>query len=414
MTLTLAAVGAVVAAVLELTLWPYLAIGDAHPHLVFVYVVILAVVLGLDAGVTAAFVGGLLLDFLAPRPLGSTAFALLVCAGLAVILARLLVQVRYLAPVIIVFVLSFVYSITAAALYDALGGSAALVDPIRTLLPGVVYDTVIAALVGPLAVALRVAPSRAGQGGLVSLLTPRGAGLRSPCAAVRRLRGRDRHRRHRADGPTGPDAGRPGRGVRHALRSEQPGHPGHPIVTRPDLRPDWRRSSSPTCRASRSRSGQRICRCSTAIPSSARLAALLGKDPADINATIDANAGSRFDLVRVAQDVPETTARTISENHLELPGVEVVVEPRRSYPEGPLVSQLDRLHRTGRRRAARQARDKGYLPDDMIGKAGVEAIYETMLRGTYGEEEVERDARGRKLQVLQTDQAGRAPAPRSS
>jgi rod shape-determining protein MreD len=156
MTLTLAAVGAVVAGILELSLWPYLAIGDAHPHLVLVYVVILAVVLGLDAGISAAFVGGLVIDFLAPRPLGSTAFALLVCAGLAVLLARLLVQIRYLAPIIIVFLLSFAYSIIVAGLYDALGGSAALVDPIRTLLPGAVYDAVIAALVGPLAVALRV------------------------------------------------------------------------------------------------------------------------------------------------------------------------------------------------------------------------------------------------------------------
>jgi rod shape-determining protein MreD len=156
MTLTLAAVGAVVAAVLELTLWPYLAIGDAHPHFVLVYVVILAVVLGLDAGLTAAFAGGLLIDFLAPRPLGSTAFTLLICAGLAVLMARLLVQIRYLAPVIIVFVLSFAYSLVAAVLYDALGGSVALVDPIRTLLPGAVYDAVLAALVGPLAVALRM------------------------------------------------------------------------------------------------------------------------------------------------------------------------------------------------------------------------------------------------------------------
>lgn len=155
MTLTLAAVGAVVAGILELTLWPYLAIGDAHPHLVLVYVVILAVVLGLDAGITAAFVGGLAIDFLAPRPLGTTSFALLVCAGLAVLMARLLVQIRYIAPVIIVFLLSFAYSIIVAGLYDALGGSAALVDPIRTLLPGAVYDAVIAALIGPLAVALR-------------------------------------------------------------------------------------------------------------------------------------------------------------------------------------------------------------------------------------------------------------------
>ena len=44
----------------------------------------------------------------------------------------------------------------------------------------------------------------------------------------------------------------------------------------------------------------------------------------------------------------------------------------------------------------------GYLPDDVIGKAGVEVEYETQLRGVYGSESVERDASGRRTQVLQT------------
>ena len=44
----------------------------------------------------------------------------------------------------------------------------------------------------------------------------------------------------------------------------------------------------------------------------------------------------------------------------------------------------------------------GYLPDDLLGKTGLEASYEEELRGTYGSESVERDAPGRKIQVLQT------------
>lgn len=156
MILTLTAVGAVVAALIELSLWPYLVIGGAHPHLVLVYVVVVAVVLGLDAGLTSAFVGGLSLDLIAGRPLGSSAFALLVAAGLAVAIGHGLTQFRYLAPIIAVFVLSFVYSMIVAALYSALAGPISLHDPIGELLPGVVYDAVIAAIVGPLAVSFRV------------------------------------------------------------------------------------------------------------------------------------------------------------------------------------------------------------------------------------------------------------------
>ena len=134
----------------------------------------------------------------------------------------------------------------------------------------------------------------------------------------------------------------------------------------------------------------------------ARLAALLSMDPADINAAIDGNPGSRFDLVRVASDVPDATARLIAEAGDALPGVEVVIEARRSYPDGTLVSAL--LGYTGPVSADEidALKKLGYLPDDLVGKTGLEAYYESALRGQYGMETVERDATGRKLQVLDT------------
>jgi penicillin-binding protein 2 len=133
-----------------------------------------------------------------------------------------------------------------------------------------------------------------------------------------------------------------------------------------------------------------------------RLAALLAIDPAEINAAIDSNPGSAFDLVRVAEDVDRTKAQLISEAGYALPGVEVTVEARRQYTDGPLMSQL--LGYTGPISADELAalRDVGYQPDDLIGKAGLESQYETELRGTYGSESVARDRTGRRTQVLQT------------
>ena len=86
----------------------------------------------------------------------------------------------------------------------------------------------------------------------------------------------------------------------------------------------------------------------------------------------------------------------------DLPGVEVVIEARREYADGPLMSQI--LGYTGPVSGEQLAtlKDSGYLPDDLIGKAGVEAMYETELRGIYGKETVARDASGRRSQVLQT------------
>ncbi len=134
----------------------------------------------------------------------------------------------------------------------------------------------------------------------------------------------------------------------------------------------------------------------------ARLAGLLHTTTTEINATIDSSGSSQFDAVAIARDVPEPTARLISEESLTLPGVEVVVEARREYPLGALFTQI--VGWTGPVDAEQYAKLKasGYLPDDRIGKAGVEAVYEDELRGTYGSRELERDATGRTVRVLAT------------
>ncbi len=135
-----------------------------------------------------------------------------------------------------------------------------------------------------------------------------------------------------------------------------------------------------------------------------RLASMLGMEASDILATLDNAPGSRFDPVRIAQDVPEDTAHLVSESSDELPGVHVVVETRREYPDGPLLAHI--LGYTGSIDGGTYARlkDKGYLADDMIGKAGVESSFEGELRGTYGIQVVEKDATGKDVQVLRTQQ----------
>ncbi len=132
------------------------------------------------------------------------------------------------------------------------------------------------------------------------------------------------------------------------------------------------------------------------------LAQLLHLSTTQINETIDANAGAVFDGVKVAANVSQSTAQLIAEDHLELPGVQVVVDSRRQYTYGSLLSQV--LGYTAPINAVQlQAlRGQGYLPNDMIGQTGLEAQYEQLLRGTYGVQEVERDATGRPIQVLST------------
>ncbi|HEV8488575.1 MAG TPA: rod shape-determining protein MreD [Candidatus Limnocylindrales bacterium] len=155
MSSLLAAVGATVAALLETTIVPHLVVAGAHPHLVLVLGVVWTVAAGVENGLVWAFAGGLALDIFAQRPIGSSAFALLVSIGGAAVVAPLFSRARRVAPVPLVFLFSFVNSLLLLLVYGALRAPVPAPDVIPTLLPGVLYDTVIAALIGPLAISAR-------------------------------------------------------------------------------------------------------------------------------------------------------------------------------------------------------------------------------------------------------------------
>ena len=154
MTLLLAAVGATVTALLELTVGPYLRIGTAEPHLVLVLGIVVTVAIGLEAGLVWAFVGGLVLDVITQRPIGSTSFALLLCVGATSVLADVFVRLRPVVPIIATLFLSVVYSMIHFVALNALVAPIPVSDPVALILPSAIYDTVLAALIGPLVISI--------------------------------------------------------------------------------------------------------------------------------------------------------------------------------------------------------------------------------------------------------------------
>jgi len=154
MTLLLAAVGATVTALLELSVGPYLRVATTQPHLVLVLAVVVTVALGLESGLVWGFIGGLVLDILAQRPLGSTPFALVLCVGSASALGRLIPHLRAVIPIPATFLLSLLYSMTLFLAFTALRATVPVADPAGAILPGAVYDAVLAALIGPLSISI--------------------------------------------------------------------------------------------------------------------------------------------------------------------------------------------------------------------------------------------------------------------
>jgi len=154
MSLLLAAIGATVTALVEATLGQFLTVGDATPHPVLVGGVIWTIAAGIDRGITWAFVGGLVLDSLLARPLGTTPVALLLAVGGAALINQPLPRLRLVAPIVAVPILSFGYSMLILGIQSALQPEIQVRDASRLFLPGALYDAVLAMVLGPLAVTL--------------------------------------------------------------------------------------------------------------------------------------------------------------------------------------------------------------------------------------------------------------------
>ena len=69
-------------------------IADAQPQVVLVFAVLLTVMIGFEEGMAWAFVGGIFVDLLAFRPLGTTVFSLLLVVGIAAAAVPLVIRVR--------------------------------------------------------------------------------------------------------------------------------------------------------------------------------------------------------------------------------------------------------------------------------------------------------------------------------
>jgi penicillin-binding protein 2 len=112
-----------------------------------------------------------------------------------------------------------------------------------------------------------------------------------------------------------------------------------------------------------------------------------------------------FTPVIIKDGLDQDTAFHLREQLPSMPGVQVVVDPVRHYTGGDVLSQV--LGYTGRVDEEDYAalKDSGYIASDRIGKAGVEAAYETYLRGAVGRKEIEKDATGREVRTLDQDPA---------
>ena len=143
-----------------------------------------------------------------------------------------------------------------------------------------------------------------------------------------------------------------------------------------------------------------------------RLGAVLNADPVDIENKVDSATGSMYVPVKVADNVDTSIARFIEENADALAGVTVAAVSKRQYLDPQLFAQI--IGYTGQitEQQFEQLKSLDYTDQDIVGQAGIENSYETVLRGTPGVQTVALDSAGKPIPGLVNK--GTDPIPGSS
>ena len=108
-----------------------------------------------------------------------------------------------------------------------------------------------------------------------------------------------------------------------------------------------------------------------------------------------------FKPIRIQSDINRSHLALLKTHQLDLPGLIVDVRPRRAYNYGNMASHLVGYLGEIDGHELKQSHFKGYQMGDIIGKYGVEQHWEPFLKGIDGGRQVEVDALGREIKVLQ-------------
>ena len=129
------------------------------------------------------------------------------------------------------------------------------------------------------------------------------------------------------------------------------------------------------------------------------LSRLLGKSPEELGKRLDDKRVSPYTAVPLAEDVDERVMVKLREEQDSFPAVVAKRVAVRTYPHGNLAAHL--LGYVGEITDGEMQEFEGqYDLGDLIGKSGVERIYERELRGEDGVLEIEVDAEGNPVRTV--------------
>lgn len=127
---------------------------------------------------------------------------------------------------------------------------------------------------------------------------------------------------------------------------------------------------------------------------------MASQPPVGIQEMVEADDHNIYDFVSIKTNVDREVAFVIEEEHLNLPGVQVKLEPIRQYLEGPLTAHIIGYVGHIPAETVEQYTAQGYNQNDQVGLTGVELTFESELHGTDGRKHVEVDVAGREVRTV--------------
>jgi penicillin-binding protein 2 len=116
-------------------------------------------------------------------------------------------------------------------------------------------------------------------------------------------------------------------------------------------------------------------------------------------------AAPGYQPIPIKQDITADETAFIEAHRNELPELETIDEERRLYPRDGFAAHLIGYVGEVSEEDLNQSRYAAYEPGDVVGKAGVEATYDQLLRGQDGSRDVMVDSHGREVGYLRTQHA---------
>ena len=134
------------------------------------------------------------------------------------------------------------------------------------------------------------------------------------------------------------------------------------------------------------------------------LARLLAMQPEMIRKKADRAAGT-YEQITVKSELTPQEITSLEEHLKDLPGISLNLQPMRHYLYGTSAAHVLGYVGEVSEEQIKQGKYKGLSPGSIVGKEGLEFVYDAVLRGQTGRRTEEVDVRGRVVREL----AGQAP-----